>query len=78
MPGIPVKHMPHRKTFLIVEEEKLTCCPEHYYEVPLMLWPVFLLNDYILLSLILILSTNMWVPVCGGVSPGSPSLGANM
>lgn len=51
MPGIPIKHMPHRKTFLIVEEEKLSCCPEHYYEVTLVLWPVFLLNDYVLLTL---------------------------
>ena len=44
VPGIPVKHVPHRKSFPAVEEEKLIHRPERYCEITLVLWAVFLLS----------------------------------
>ena len=76
--GILVRHVPRRKAFLVVEQEKLTGCPKCYCEMTLVLWLDFLLSGYTLLSLILMRSINRWVPAHRGGSSCSPSLKANI
>lgn len=44
VPGIPVKCVPHGKSFPAAEEEKLIHCPECCCEITLVLWAVFLLS----------------------------------